>query len=146
MTSIPASRSARATTLTPRSWPSRPALAIKMRRRGSDTYPSLHECGFAVASEHRLHGVAHLLDRRVRPDRLQQVRHHVLIPRCCVTDRRQGTINPVIVSGPLQFLEPPNLLPLHLGIDFQDWNIDRLVVNKVIHPDHDLPAFFQLPL
>src|SRR5581483_870096 len=34
MTSMPASRSARATTLAPRSWPSRPGLAMRTRARG----------------------------------------------------------------------------------------------------------------
>src|SRR6516162_389348 len=51
MTSTPASRSARAMILAPRSCPSRPGLAIRMRSRRSATRAS-DPCRIAVHAEH----------------------------------------------------------------------------------------------
>src|SRR5690349_6195583 len=92
MTSIPASRNARAITLAPRSWPSRPGLAmttlslrISLARsvgpadvrtgRSSGRSDDWH---FLVFSPHLAKRVAHLADRRIGADRVEDWRHQVV--------------------------------------------------------------------
>src|SRR5580658_3365541 len=99
MTSIPASRSARAITFAPRSWPSSPGLAISTRiffsgiwreeyfktfRNGrsavacGDWFNLSGNGGFVVDAEDRAQGVADFAERRVRLYGLVEVRHQVL--------------------------------------------------------------------
>src|ERR1017187_5815315 len=84
MTSIPASRNARAMTFAPRSWPSRPGLAITTRilfirpQHAWSLRTSKSNRGhFFILAPHFTQRVAHLADRRVRPDALQERVHRI---------------------------------------------------------------------
>src|SRR5580693_6731849 len=86
MTSMPASRSARAMTLAPRSWPSSPGFAITTRsflkRSPQPTYPpappALNDRHFFVLAPHAAERVAHLPHRRIGADGIENARHQVL--------------------------------------------------------------------
>src|SRR4051812_9584694 len=77
MTSMPASRNARAMTLAPRSWPSRPGLATSTR---IGVVIFLQFSHFLVGSKHLAERIADLPEGRVRPHRVQEARHRVLRP------------------------------------------------------------------
>src|SRR4029453_4804638 len=80
---MPASRSARATTLAPRSWPSRPTLAMRTRmgvmsvaggggapRAGAGDRRARGRRGAATAGTRRLQHLAHLGGKRIGRERL----------------------------------------------------------------------------
>src|SRR5690348_7353018 len=71
---MPASRRARAITLAPRSWPSSPGLATSTRIGGR----MLEMRRLLVSPEHVAERIADLAERRVGPDRVEDVRHRVL--------------------------------------------------------------------
>src|ERR1044071_7511912 len=71
MTSMPASRSARAMTFAPRSWPSRPGLAMSTR-------------SFFVGAEDGAHGVADFAERGIGFYRVVYVRHQVFVAQAPV--------------------------------------------------------------
>src|SRR2546422_9919990 len=89
MTSIPASRSARATTLAPRSWPSRPGFAIRTRIFFAMGPASIQK-GLLPDPEDLPHHVADLAERRPRPDRVRDERHTVSVPLACLRERIEG--------------------------------------------------------
>src|SRR5690348_3540702 len=83
MTSMPASRSARAMILAPRSCPSSPGLATTTRiffsvAGGIEAAGILKNWSFAVAAEHGLQSADHLALGHFRTRRLDQQRHQVL--------------------------------------------------------------------
>src|SRR5215831_3363279 len=98
MTSMPASRSARAMTFAPRSWPSRPGLAMSTRiffsgipQRPLPAFSSVLEIlsasrdgGFFVGAEDGSHRVAYLAKRGVRFHRVVDVRHQVFVAEMSV--------------------------------------------------------------
>src|SRR5215472_2077442 len=73
---MPASRSARAMTLAPRSWPSRPAFATRMRIGRAML---LDERRFAIAAEDRHERFRDLAQRRFALDALEIVRHEIFV-------------------------------------------------------------------
>src|SRR6201997_899914 len=90
MTSIPASRRARAMIFAPRSWPSRPGLATTTRIffSGGTAIEKLECIGGWIGSErrslgggpeHPLQRLHHLALGRLRARRLEQQRHQVLV-------------------------------------------------------------------
>src|SRR6059058_2184402 len=87
MTSIPASRSARAMIFAPRSCPSRPGFATTTRIFFSEeaaTGPrSLERGRFPVRAEHLLKRLHHLSLGGIRSGRLEQVGHQVLARVTC---------------------------------------------------------------
>src|SRR6516225_2761432 len=97
MTSMPASRSALAMTFAPRSWPSRPGLAMSTRIFFSGIPESLEafssvleilsasrDGGFFVGAEDGSHRVADLAKRSVRFHRAVDVRHQVFVAEMSV--------------------------------------------------------------
>src|SRR3989304_3078922 len=80
MTSMPASRSARAITFAPRSWPSRPGFAIRTRIFFAMA-PTSVEQRLLPHAEHLAHHVADFPERRLRPHRVEEERHRVLVAR-----------------------------------------------------------------
>src|SRR5580700_3045369 len=75
ITSMPASRSARAITLAPRSCPSRPGLATSTRIGRDMVYLEVRL--FLVSAEHRAERVADLAQRCISLHRVQNIRHGV---------------------------------------------------------------------
>src|SRR5215472_6925299 len=78
---MPASRRARAITFAPRSWPSRPGLAIKTRIffSGMGLALALGDRGFLIGAEHGAHGFANLPQRRIGLHRVVDKGHQVVI-------------------------------------------------------------------
>src|ERR1043166_8223241 len=117
MTSMPASRRARAITLAPRSWPSRPGLAMTTRSfLKSAIYPlksatSYHRNLFVLAPD-LAQRVAHLADRRIGADRIEDGRHDVLARARDRAQPIERALDAVRVARPLQPLE---LRELFLG-------------------------------
>src|SRR5579875_3193210 len=107
---MPASRSARATILAPRSWPSRPGLATRTRMGlAVITKSGVHNDAFTKAANQRLPAwinsdhqpiliempvlhtsqrpFADFTERRIRPNAIQNEGHQVLICPGCVSQR-----------------------------------------------------------
>src|SRR6267143_682108 len=78
MTSIPASRSARATTLAPRSCPSKPGFAISTRIFFGIRFASVEERLLPYA-EDLAHHVDDLAEGCLRADRVEDEGHRVLV-------------------------------------------------------------------
>src|SRR5690349_17716129 len=102
MTSMPASRKARAITLAPRSWPSRPGFAINTRSfRPTPPTPSpqsLNDRYFLVLAPHLPQRVAHLAHRRVGADRIDDRRHDVLARPRRVAQPVERTLDEIAVA------------------------------------------------
>src|SRR5207245_1193184 len=97
MTSMPASRSARAITLAPRSCPSRPGLATSTR---IGLFIWSDRARFLIGAEHIPQSVTDLTQRRVGADSIQDVRHRVLrtlsrAPETVQCTDHLGTIPPL---------------------------------------------------
>src|SRR2546425_2789327 len=145
MPSIPASRSARATTLAPRSWPSRPGFAIRTRIFFAIRPASIEE-RLLPHPEDLPHHVADLAKRRFRSDRVEDERHRVRVP---LAGLAQG------VQRPLVFLRVPFLpnsleapqLPLERLLRHPEWlDLGLLVDDEVVHPHDDPLLVLDLPL
>src|SRR5579862_2586413 len=98
MTSMPASRSARAITLAPRSWPSSPGLATSTRIGGFILYVRR----FLVRPEHFAQGIADLTQRGVCAYRIQDERHSVLGSLGGSAQRVEGLAHPAIIAPRVQ--------------------------------------------
>src|SRR5882672_10740281 len=81
MTSMPASRRARAMIFAPRSWPSRPGFATKILSFRSDTFRSHDQV-------HRLRAVRALVDAAVHPVHLQP----------CLLDQRNHLVAEIVTN------------------------------------------------
>src|SRR5215470_4947942 len=172
MTSMPASRRARAMTLAPRSWPSRPGLAMSTRiffsgipQRPLEASSSVIENpaassygGFFVGAEDGSHGVADLTKRGVCLHRLVDVRHQVFmaelpvgrsrgVSRLCVCARRLPKGQQRAVDGGLRavctkFSEAIRLAMSNGLINLQ--NLERLLGgDKIVYSDHDFLFFVE---
>src|SRR5436305_6158036 len=120
MTSMPASRSARAITLAPRSWPSRPGFAMTTRIFAICWWfrPKTVSCLLSETSDYRNflvftpdvpERVAHLADRRVGADGVENGRHQVVAARRGVAHRVVRAMHRVVVARPAQLLQPGEL-------------------------------------
>src|SRR5262249_32677107 len=128
MTSKPASRNDAATTLAPRSCPSRPALATSTRIFLSKSTPSLELRRLVVLAEHDAHRLSHLALGGVGAGAVDQERHQVLL----LVARRLGqgrepARDQVVVARLAHLLKCRHLIALDLLIDVQDRNLDLLV-------------------
>src|SRR5512143_183505 len=109
---MPASRSARAMTFAPRSWPSRPGLAMTTRilrmRVSSFQFPAsswkleagdwkLYQRHLFVLAPHLPERVAHLADGRVRPGAVEQWVHRVGVASRRVPQRVEGPSHGVAI-------------------------------------------------
>src|SRR5690349_8710494 len=118
---MPASRRARAITLAPRSWPSRPGLAMTTRifrtigspvhgpGTGSSGLPPAgrsYEWHFLVFAPDVAQRVAHLADRRIGADTIEQRIHRILAAARRFAQTVERLPYGVAVPGPAQLLEP----------------------------------------
>src|SRR6185436_1096972 len=116
---MPASRSARAMTLAPRSWPSRPGLAMTTR---IFCIWQLDERNFFVLAPHVPERVAHLADGRVGADAVHQGIHRIPGAARRLLERVERGTHPGVVARLPQRLEPGEL-PLGGGlVDVEDRN------------------------
>src|SRR5258708_34611113 len=104
MTSMPASRSARAMTFAPRSWPSRPGFAMTTR-----IFCMLNERDLFVLGPDLAQRVAHLADGRIGADAVHQGIHRVRRAAGGRAERVEGAPHPIVVARPSQLLEPRDL-------------------------------------
>src|SRR5215210_5079427 len=123
MTSIPASRSARAMILAPRSWPSRPGLATTTRilraAAGSFTPGSVDGSELRVLrirTEDFLQRRDHLALAHPSTRAVEQERHQVLIARRSGLQRSQRRFDGSVVTRCLGLLQATFLPALRLGI------------------------------
>src|SRR5262245_28264622 len=145
MTSNPASRSARAMILAPRSWPSRPTLPTSSRSRGPSMVSS-EDADFAVLAEHGLHRTADLPDRRAPADRLEDQGHQVLTALRAARDGVERAGNRAVVAGRLDLREARLLLDLDLPADLQDVESLSVLGDVLVHAHDGLLAAVDLLL
>src|ERR1700704_5520047 len=98
MTSIPASRNARATTFAPRSWPSKPGFAMRMRIFFAIRITSVEE-RLLPGAEGLPHHIDDLAQGRLRADRIEDQGHRVRIPLTTLAQ---------LFEGPGVFLRVPS--------------------------------------
>src|SRR3712207_2686836 len=123
MTSMPASRSARAMTLAPRSWPSRPGLATRTRIFLS----AISESGLLVEAVHVAQRVADFAERGVGTHRLDGRRHRVVaVARGALQFFERVRDGARVAAGPGAF-EPLDLLVAHALVDDEDGHLVGLV-------------------
>src|SRR5688572_7111057 len=137
MTSMPASRSARAMTLAPRSWPSRPGLA--MTTRILRIY-SLHQRHFFVLSPHVPQRIAHLADGRVGPHAVEERLHGIAGADRGVPQRVERAAHGIGVPGLAQRFEPLELDVPRALVDVQNRVWRLVVLHEVVDSDDDLVA------
>src|SRR5688572_6050657 len=109
MTSMPASRNARAMTFAPRSWPSSPGLAITTRIFRIWSVRRLNERDFLVFPPDLPEGVAHLADRRIRAHAVEERIHRVVAAARRLLQRIERAAHRLVVSGFAQFVETSEL-------------------------------------
>src|SRR5467141_776153 len=126
MTSMPASRSARATTFAPRSWPSSPGFAIRTRIFFAIGITSVEE-RLLPYPEGLSHDVADLAKGRLGPYRLEDQRHRVILG--------------------LAGLAKPFDLGLERGFrDLELLHLRLLIDDEVVHSDDDPLLVLDFPL
>src|SRR5581483_6412848 len=109
MTSNPASRSARATSLAPRSWPSRPGLATSTRTGSSVTMPPSEGRRLLVLAPHVLQLALDLADRAVLLDATDQRRHEVRVAAGGGAEPGEGVERSARVASPAHLGEAVEL-------------------------------------
>src|SRR6266496_2557025 len=116
MTSIPASRRARAMIFAPRSCPSRPGLAITTRILPTIS-PTLEDRRLAPGAPHLAQRVAHLSERRVRARGLDDRRHQVRVACGGPLELGERLFDRGGVASRPQRLHALDLLLLERGVD-----------------------------
>src|SRR5947208_14182586 len=91
MTSMPASRRARATTFAPRSCPSKPGFAIRTRIFLGIGTTSVKE-RLLQGAEDPAHHVADFAEGRLRAHRVEDERHRVLVRLTCLEETLEGLL------------------------------------------------------
>src|SRR5687767_9080341 len=141
---MPASRSARAMTLAPRSWPSRPGLAMttlifwRIFHRGQTARTASDYRRFDVFSPDLAQAVAHLPDRRIGADRVDEQRHRVGAAHGASLKRRQRLANLGGITPHAQRVEPRQLTLAGRLVDIERANASSARLDEVIHADDDL--------
>src|SRR5712691_1339014 len=145
MTSMPASRNARATTFAPRSWPSSPGFAISTRIFFAIGITSVEE-RLLPHPEGLSHHVANLSEGRLRPNRLKDQGHRVVLGLAGLANAVESLRMLSRVPCPSEFSETS-----HLGFegglgDLEGLHIRLLVDDVVVHADDNPLLVFDLPL
>src|SRR3954470_7780058 len=141
MTSMPASRSARAMTLAPRSWPSRPGFAMTtLIFCMSDLVPPSDQGNFLVLAPHLAQRVAHLADGRVSADAVHQRIHGVPAAARRLAERRQRSLHAIVVTRLAQLIEPRHLPIGGALVDIQDRQRRLVALHEVVDADDDFVA------
>src|ERR1700709_1202351 len=154
MTSMPASRGARAMILGPRSWPSKPGLATTTRilravavviGRGKRSGCS-EDGGLGVSAEDLLHRGDHLAlggaDAGGGDDRL----HQVAVRRGDPLQLRQGALDGGTVAAGAGSREAVGLLAFEARVDLQDRGRLFVLLDEVVDADDDPLALVDLLL
>src|SRR5689334_17181381 len=133
MTSKPASRSARATIFAPRSWPSSPGFAMRMRSR--EFMSRSEPCRVAVLPEDLAVEVRDLPDRAERLHRGDERRHEVLavLRRGAHARERRARLGGVPLA--LHAADPVGLPRLDLGRDAEELGRALLRYLVAVHAD-----------
>src|SRR6202011_3944951 len=149
ITSIPASRSARASTFAPRSWPSSPALAT-MTRSGRSLVVVVSVAALiselrrlGVAAVHAHHRVDDLALGGDRLHAVDQERHHVRLAGARAFQRRERRLDGRVVAVRAHVLHRARLTALDLRADLEQVGILLLVgaLERVDAHDHALARF-----
>src|SRR5262245_18414786 len=145
MTSMPASLSALATTLAPRSCPSRPGLATRTRIRScvggvkSFSRAELEQRRFAIGAEHVLQRRHLLSDRRVGARAFQHRLLQVAGAACGIAQLRERAPGARRVAIAAQLGESRALLVLDALLDDEQRNVDLVVgLDEIVDADHHL--------
>src|SRR5256885_14347743 len=109
---MPASRRARAMILAPRSWPSRPGLAISTRILFSGMC-ALGDGDFFVGAEDVAEGIADFAQSRVGLYRLEDVGHEIFSALRCLAQRSQAARDFVLRAFRTQFAQTLGLAARH---------------------------------
>src|SRR3990170_3988936 len=145
MTSIPASRRARAITFAPRSCPSRPGFAMRTRIVFA-TFDTSVEKGLLPDAEHLAQDVTDLAEGRAGPNGVEDEGHRVLVSLACLPEAVQGA--PVLLRVPRS---PDATEPLERGPqgglrDPEGLHLRLFVDEEVVHPDDGPLRVLDLPL
>src|SRR5437667_11084432 len=97
---MPASRSARAMTFAPRSCPSRPGFAITTRsfRPSAISHQPSNDRNFLILAPHLAQRIAHLTDRRIGANGVEDRRHHVRGGPRRRAERVERSLHTVVVA------------------------------------------------
>src|SRR5439155_25229364 len=135
MTSMPASRNARAMIFAPRSCPSRPGFAMTTLIFPA-TAPSLEDRRFAPDAPDVAERVAHLAHRDVGARRGEDRLHQVApLVGGIVFEARERLLGGRRVAAGAERLDALDLLLLERGVDLED--LERLLVLELIAVDAD---------
>src|SRR5256885_2940924 len=134
MTSIPASRNARATTFAPRSWPSNPGFAIRTRIFFAIGITSVEE-RLLPNAEGLPHHVDDFAQGRLRPHRVEDEGHRVRLTFATLPELIERPVVLLRVPGPSDASET-----FHLGFQgrfahAQRFEFRLFVDHEVIHAD-----------
>src|ERR1043166_3586009 len=136
---MPASRRARAMTLAPRSWPSRPGLATSTRMG----YPSgLDNRGLRVSAEHGAQRIADLAQGAIGLYRIQDERHGVRGTFGGTAQVVQRTGDSLAAPAGAEVAKLSRLVILSTAIDLE--NLDGILARRdeAVHTDDDLALLF----
>src|SRR6188474_3319046 len=150
MTSIPASRRARAMILAPRSCPSKPGLATTTRIlravAASISAGSLEDGGLRVGAEDLLHRRDHLSLRGAGAGGGDDRRHQVLLRRGCTSQLGKGALHSAGVASSASRLQAIDLLALQRRVDAQDRGRLFALLDEVVDADDDPLTLVDLAL
>src|SRR6516164_5491431 len=155
MTSKPPSRSARAIILAPRSWPSRPGLATRIRNLLSAIFsatlrhlrPTLSKpTRIRVDAEFSAKYVANLAYCNFTAYCLADRFHQVLVRAARLGDPFERVFDRGAVALALHLAHALNLPLFERRIDLQQLNRNLLGNRELVHPDNRLDTLFELPL
>src|ERR1700746_210182 len=140
MTSMPASRSARAMILAPRSWPSRPGLAISTRilccgMRSKSSFPLSGDGYFLVGAEDLAEGFADFAQGGVGLYGCVDGRHQVFFALGRLAQGGQGAGDCFLGGLGAQFVEPGGLAVRNGFVYLQDvqW---LFLGDEIVHAYH----------
>src|SRR5215212_2665551 len=131
----------RATTLMPRSWPSRPTLAMRIRCAGITSPLSDHR-DFDVTTEFRFEGCHHLAQRGVGVGGIDEGRHEVdLWIGSIGTQTCEGGVDRGLGSVVAHLIEPLALTRLVLVGDLEQFYLlIAVALGEAVDADRDATA------
>src|SRR5215203_6572462 len=143
MTSIPASRSARAITLAPRSWPSRPGLAMTTRILRIEVFSApapLHQGDLFILAPDVAQRVAHLPYCRIGANTVEQHLHGIALAARPGPQLVERAAHRVVVPSPAQLLETLQLDIRRGVVDVENRHPRLVRLDEVVDADDDLRA------
>src|SRR5262249_25502990 len=107
---------------------------------------SLHDRSVGVGAERAAEGVAHLAERAVGPDAVEEGVHQVAAGRRGLRQRPERSLRPLLVALAADAVEALEVALEPLGVDVEDRDVERLVDDVVVHADDDTLAAVHLLL